>query len=317
MANREIGSIRTVIQQVADTSGEAMAAQIAQMGTKVIAQHQEALSNERFSDAQLQLQKMDIQYQKDWEHDPLNPEALNKYRTARKGVIDSLGKDISPFFKKPWEDSTRELTKKADIQLEMWGINQTRKNTVRAVNQSIKNNLSQATMDGQNWGKSEQTDAATLLNFAQSRERLAGYAGKHLGPNESSDLLESYGDDYLKSVISGVSETNPIKALKLMDDERIANGFKDKQQYLKMKDAVEDTNITRQVNETASTMATTLIQETLGINLSSVTGKKNSRRGRPKGSTNKAKKVEEQIITPLATVSSNGKHVEKISAPKF
>lgn len=242
MAQRNIETYRSSIQQVAPQEGiedqNPLMAGLAKVGQDIIKSSQEAKITENFSKAQLELNRLNTQYQIDYENDPFG--GLEKLKEDRKAIFDNLGQDISPFFKKPWQDSTRELTIKDDAQTETWAYAQTKKNTVRSINQSIKNNMSQATVDGQNFGNSDTDELGTLLNYAQSKQKLIQFGDANLGSGTTTDILEDYDDDYLKSFIGGVSDTNPIKALRLMEDEDVKSSFRDQSHYLKMKEAVEE-----------------------------------------------------------------------------
>ena len=237
MANRETENYRSSVQQVIKQPSRLMEA-MATIGQKIIAEGQEAKINENFSKAQLDLQKLNQQYQIDYEGNPFG--GMEELKAKRDEIFSAYGEQISPFFRKGWQDTTRQLAMKDDANNEAWAYTQTKKNTVRSINESIKNNMSQATLDGQNYGNSDQDDIGTMMNFAQSKRQLAGFGDKHLGGETTTALLEDYDGDYLKSFISGVSEANPLKALSLMDRPEVKGSFKDQNQYLKMKEAVEN-----------------------------------------------------------------------------
>lgn len=243
MSRRNIESQRTSIQQVAPQEGildqSTMGAGIAAIGQDIIRTGQEAKITENFSKAQIDLNRLNTQYQIDYEHDPFNKDGLSKLRTEREKIFQTYGSEISPFFKRPWEQSTRELTLKDDAETEIWGYAQTKKNTIRSINKTIKNNMSQATVDGQNFGNSDTDELGSILNYAASKKNLMGFGDKRLGAGTTTELLEGYDDDYLKSFVGGVSETNPLKALRLLEKDEVKGSFRDQGQYLKMKDAIE------------------------------------------------------------------------------
>lgn len=241
MANRDVSNYRSSIQQVAPVEGFAkekpLLESVAEVGTSIIKQNQEARITENFSKAQLDLARLDMQYQKDYEGDPFG--GIEKLQAERKKIFDAYSKDISPFFKRDWENETFKLENKHDLTTEAWAYAQTKKNTVKSINEGIKANLGQATLDGMNYGNSDQDELGTVLNYAQSRQNLLGFGEKNLGAETTDELLTDYEDNYLKSFISGVSESNPLKALRIMERDDVKNGFKDGTQYAKMKEAVE------------------------------------------------------------------------------
>lgn len=236
MANREIENYRSSVQQIQSNPNQ-VAQTFATIGQKLIAEGQEAKITENFSKAQLDLQRVNQEYQIANEKNPFG--GMEDLKVKRDEIFAKYGEEISPFFRKGWQDSTRSLAVKDDATTEAWAYSQTKKNTVVSINESIKNNMSQAALDGQNFGNSDQDEVGSLLNYSESKKQLMGFGDKHLGALSTTALLEDYDGDYLKSFISGVSETNPLKALRMMEDKKVKDSFKDQNQYLKMKDAVE------------------------------------------------------------------------------
>lgn len=242
MVQRDVSNYRSVGPQVAeqvtaDLSDVATQRQIADAGQQIIAAGQEAKITENFSKAQLELNNLNNQYQIDYEDNPMG--GLEKLKEQQKKILDGYGDEISPFFRNQWVKNSIDLGNKNYAQNEAWAFKQTRVNTVKSVNNSIKNNLFQATTDGQNFGNSDETEVGAALNFRISRDKLAAFGDKRIGAATTTEMLESYNEDYMKSFISGVSETNPIKALKMLDDPKIKDSFRDPNQYTKMKEAVE------------------------------------------------------------------------------
>lgn len=238
MANHEgENNFRSSIQQVPDQSANQLAIGMAEVGQKIIAEGQEAKINENFSKAQLDLQKINQQYQIEYENNPFG--GLEDLKAKREEIFNTYGEEISPFFRKSWQDSTRKLGTQDDMTVETWAYAQTKKNTVKSINTSIKNNLSQAALDGENFGNSDTDEIGSMLNYAQSKSKLASFGDKHLGTTTTTALLEDYDGDYLKTFISGVADSNPLKALRLMERDDVKNSFTRKDQYLSMKKAVE------------------------------------------------------------------------------
>lgn len=209
----------------------------ADIGSQIIKAGEEAKITERYSQAQLELNQTQQQYEIDYEGNPF--EGMKKLKDERQKIFDKYGSDISPFFKKTWNDNVRELGFKNEAQGQAWAYKQTRTNTVTALNNSMKNNLSQALIDGQNFGNSDETEFGALVNYADSKSKLIEFGDKNLGSETTTDMLENYDDDYLKTVISGVSDVNPVKALKMLDDPKIQKSFRNPEHFMEMKKAVE------------------------------------------------------------------------------
>lgn len=216
MANRETEIYRTSVQQVARNPSGVQEA-LATVGQKLIAEGQEAKITENFSKAQLDIHKLNQEYQISNESNPFA--GMEDLKQKRDDIFASYGEEISPFFRKGWQDSTRSLAVKDDMTMEAWAYSQTKKNTVTSINTSIKNNMSQATLDGQNFGNSDQDEVGTLLNYAESKKQLAGFGDKHLGAMETTKILEGYDKDYLKSFVAGVAHSNPKKAAALLEKD--------------------------------------------------------------------------------------------------
>ncbi|MCK5612051.1 hypothetical protein KAR91_59825 [Candidatus Pacearchaeota archaeon] len=238
MARREIETPRTSIRQVADQS-TGIYAQAAEIGQDIIRVGQEAKINENLSKAQLEVNQLDKQYQVDFEHDPMNERGIAKLRSDKNKIYKTYGDQISPMFKRPWMDGTREISTKNDATQEIWAFKQTQVNSVKSINSSMEAMLSQAVIDGQNIadGKGSLLDA--IANFELSKKRLAETGYSVLGKATTDEQLKHVTEDATKMLLSGVAEKNPISALKMLDNEGIKDSFSDQSEYLKMKKAIE------------------------------------------------------------------------------
>lgn len=236
MVSREIESYRQVTNVVPDTTAGSLIGAVGKIGSAIIEANQEAKITENFSRAQLELNKLNMSYQQEYENNPLA--GMDKLKESRKALFDTLGGEISPFFRGKWDVATRELGMKNDATVEAWAYKQARQNTVKSINQSIKNNIGQAYLNGQSYGNGGTTELDAMLDFGLTKRKLAQFGDKHIGAEETTNILENYDEDNLKSFLSGVSETNPLQALRLMDDPLVAKSFRNPQQYMKMKEAI-------------------------------------------------------------------------------
>lgn len=228
-------SVNTVAAQEGISTSKPLEQTVAEIGQKIIVAGQQAKINENFSNAQLEVNQLNRQFQIDFESDPFNKEGLALLKQNTDVVFKRNSQGISPFFKKPYNDMTRDLAKKSEAAIESFGFVQTRKNTVTSINKSIKNNLSQAAIDG-----ASGVDLATaLLNFSTSKQALVGTADGILGESEATELFETFDDDYLKTFLSAKADIDPIGALQLMEQEGVEDQFVDKKEFLDMKTAVE------------------------------------------------------------------------------
>lgn len=219
MVSREIESYRQVTNVVPDTTAGSLIGAVGKIGSAIIEANQEAKITENFSRAQLELNKMNMQYQTEYESNPLA--GMDKLKESRKALFDTLGGEISPFFRGKWDVATRELGMKNDANYELWAYSQARKNTVKSINQSIANNMLQAQQAGAAFAHSNEEGIGGIADFAMSKSRLAQFGDKHLGAEQTTALLEGYDKDYMKSFLSGVAETSTAKAAALLKDPSV------------------------------------------------------------------------------------------------
>lgn len=238
VANRDLSStqFRQVTKQVVENPNELIQTGAA-IAETILRQRQEAKVTQGVSQAQLELGKLDNQYRIDFEHDPMG--GLEAYKADRDKIYSEIGKGISPLYGRDWLAKTTAISTRNDATMQAWALKQSRINTIDSVNDTMKNNFKQASNDGQTFGLSDESEIEAFVNFGTSMEALDEYAAKNLGQETAENLLETYEQDYLKSFISGVAETNPRKALQIAEDERVADAFTDNDQLFKFKSGLE------------------------------------------------------------------------------
>lgn len=216
MANRDLTTFNTVVQHVAENPSQ-LPQMVASFGTQIMRQGQEARINDNLSKAQLELNQLQTKYQIEYES---RPEAgLDAYRQARKDIFDKYGQDVSPLFKRYWEDAARDVIRKNDGVQQGWVLKQTRVNTVNSLNESMRNSFKLANINGQNYGNADSAEIEAFLDFAQAKRGLAGFGNANLGEETTKTILADFDRDYLKSFISGVASTNPMKAAQLLENK--------------------------------------------------------------------------------------------------
>lgn len=223
MAQRDTTNFREVTQVVAKNPNTLLSAG-AEIGAEIMRQGQEAKINENMSKAQIELSALENKYQIDFENDPLG--GMDEYKQNRQAIFDNLGEQISPLYRKYWNDAARKITLQNDATQQGWALKQTRVNTVKAVNASMKNNFLQANLDGQKFGKSDESEINAYINFENSKSALAAFGNKNLGETTTTAMLSDYGKDYMKSFISGVADSNPKKAAELLASDQVKGMFK-------------------------------------------------------------------------------------------
>ncbi len=237
MAQRDTIFTRDVTEVAVDkTSGQDLGA-LADLGEGIVAASQEAKINQNISAIQNDLAGLEEKYKIESQGDPLG--GLEKYKADRQKIFDQYGKNIDPFFQRQFEDATFNIAKTNDAQTRAWAYQQTHKNTIASVNDTMTNYFKLASGDGTAYGKGSTNQLVAMTNFEQARRALEQYGNNNLGETTTKEMMKTFSDDYMKSFISGAVESNPSKALKLMDDPDVKNAFQDPQQYLQFKGAIE------------------------------------------------------------------------------
>lgn len=252
---REINSLQTVTNVVAQEPDRTGAA-IADFGQDIIRRSQEAKINENLSAAQLELGQLTHDYQTKYAADPFNDQALKEFKAGRTEILDRYGSDVSPMFKRPWQDGAMNLSKGNDVHLQAWGYAQSENNTKQSMGRSLDNYLVQAGRDGEAGG----SIAQTLLNFAQSKSQLEEFGNKNIGAPATEQITKNFGQDWVKMYIDGVARTNPVRALQLMDSKEVKAEISDQPDYVKFRDAIENRALKSQEVAQQQEVLTTLKQ---------------------------------------------------------
>ena len=237
MANRDTIFTRDVTDVAVDkTAGQNMQS-LAELGQGIVERSQEAKINQSVSAIQNDLAGLEAKYKIESQSDPLG--GLEKYKTERQKIFDQYGSNIDPFFQRKFEDTTFKIAKVNDAQTTAWAYEQTHKNTVQSVNETMDNYFRLASGDGQSFGKGKTNQLVAMTKFEQARQALEEFGTSHLGGETTKTMMKTFSDDYIKSFISGAVESNPAKALKLMDDPEVKNSFQDPEHYFQFKNAIE------------------------------------------------------------------------------
>ena len=239
MAQRDLTTFRQVTQQVVEQPDQLLQA-AAGIAEKVIRQGEEAKLAEGFSVAQLDLSALDSQYKIDFQGDPTNKDGVAKYKADRQAIYDNLGKNMSPLYRRQWQDGTRKLTERNDVVMQAWGLKQTQVNTIASVNNIMKNGLSQAASDGAAVGNGTMSIEDALVNYVNTRENITAYAENNLGEVTGGETVKSYDEDHMKTLISGISETDPVEASRILDNDAVKDSFDGPAQWRKMKKDVDN-----------------------------------------------------------------------------
>lgn len=206
----------------ADTSMDQTLSGIAGFGQTIIQQEQHSKILNSVAQAQLNLTQLSQEYRSQNADNPLG--GLDDLKEKRAAILQQYGDQISPFFRKQWDMSARELSLKMDTTNEIWAYRQMRLNTIKNLNTSMQTNFQQANIDGQNFGLGQGTMTEALANFAANKKTLQDFGEKNIG-DRAGAILENYDKDSMKAFISGVAEKNPQKAAQMLQDPEIQGRF--------------------------------------------------------------------------------------------
>ncbi len=207
-------------------------------GVDMLVKADQAQAVEALSRAQVDVAALEAQYQVDYESNP--QKGFDELKTQRAKILDSYSSTLGGPGQKAFSASKVKLETQSDMSQQSWVVSQSRKNAIASVGRTMDNNFKQAMLDGEAYGKDPSSEARSASNYQLSLGALSGFGEGVIGSESTRALLDSYPEDYTKSFISGVAETNPLEALSLLDQEDIKDSFKDHAEYKKMKSAIED-----------------------------------------------------------------------------
>ena len=213
-------------------------AELAEFGEKIIEESQQAKIVENTSVVQNELAKMTREYQVQNQGDPFKNQA--NFEKQRQQLFDKYGEQISPFYKSKWNDTMRNMSRNNSANIEAWGYKQSRINTTNSINTAIQNSINQSFENGVSFGVEDDARLESVMNFAVAKKELQDFGVSYLGSTTTEELLTTFDEDNIKMFLGGVAESNPIKALSLMDKENVKTAFGDVKQYQEMKKALEN-----------------------------------------------------------------------------
>lgn len=222
MAQRDLTTYNTV-GNVLTSSPDNLMPMAAEIGNAIVKQSQEAKIAENLSSVQLELNKLQNEHRIKYEGDPFNEQGLREYKQARKAIYDKYGSNISPFFRRDWNNKALDIDAKADIVNQEWGYKQARDNTIFSINNSIKNNFQMASINGADYANGKKSEIEALADYAEGYSQLQEFGKNNIGETSSAKLLADYESDYMLNFVSGVSDSNPYKAKRLLNDDRFGS----------------------------------------------------------------------------------------------
>jgi len=194
---------------------------LAEMSVNIIKQEQASNMTKLYSDMQLELNELDHTIKVEYESNPQL--AQEKYKESFTKIVDRYGANVSPSLTRDWEASVNKVKTNSLLQMQNWGFKQGQINTKRNIASSLDNIYKMATSQGMDYGLGDGDDLDVLLGVDASLSPLMHMSSKMLGEETTKQMFDGVNESYMKSFISGVAETNPMRALELLNDEQVVS----------------------------------------------------------------------------------------------
>lgn len=237
MANRNLNftpNVTRVVPELPDSTGLGFA----EVAAQIAASSAESKLVANTAKVQVELKKLDSQFRLQYAHDPENADGLKALAENRSAVIEQYGSEVPLVLRGTWQQKTTDLSTQSSASNELWAVEQNYTNTVNNVNSSIGTYLGAAGEDGRAFGASKSSDLTAILGYSNARQELESFGVPNLGQQKTQDLLKTFNDDYIKSFVSGVIESNPQKGVELLDNDVIRKSMTP-EQYTKFRSSAE------------------------------------------------------------------------------
>ncbi len=238
MANRNLDFSPDVMNVVAEQPSD-MASAIAGVGANLAQDSAKAKMLAANAQLQTEFKQLDAQFRLKYADDPTNEDGMKELGELRQTAIAKYGDGIPLLFQRQWNQQSGDLALQSSLSNEVWGAEQMRVNTVKNINDSINTYLSSASVDGMAFGQDNKAVLSGSMNFLDARGRLEQTGAPIIGEQKTRELLSNFDSDYVKTFVAGVVETNPQKAIDLMDQPEIRDSFTKPEDYFKFKAATE------------------------------------------------------------------------------
>jgi hypothetical protein len=222
MVERNLQTLNRVTDVTPATGAGQLEAAVGEAGQSIVKAQQESLIVKNFSQAYLDLNAAKGDIQTKYADNPF--EGIKAYQQLRSDTLDTYGDQISPFFRGAWNQETKSMGMREDMQMEAWAYTQSRQNAQDNINTTMQNHFAQANQDGADYGSGKINDIDALLNYAPKKSDLIKWGNSNIGSARTDNMMGDYDHSYMKSFMAGVAQTNPQKAAALMDSPE----FKDK-----------------------------------------------------------------------------------------
>lgn len=152
-----------------------------------------------------------------WQADPTNPEVEKERKEAFKEIADSF--EINPISQGHWNNMINEIDSRFSQYNTQWQVKQQETNAKINLKNNYEALTKQASMLGRDGADIEQV----RLVYANGIAALKKGATPQLGEVIVGDALNSSTHDFMASYLDGLIESNPAKAIQMLQDKSIQN----------------------------------------------------------------------------------------------
>lgn len=232
-ANPDTDTIANSILSIGDQLGQASAQSKALKAT---------------AQTQIQFRALDAQFRQKYTDDPTNQQGLQDLQQARKDVVDTNSDNVPTTTTRAYQNKAIELGQQSDASNELWAGKQQARNAVNNVNNAQQTYLLAANASGKDFAANGGGDINDALGFMQANSAIQTFASPIIGADKTGALLKNFNSNYVKSFISGVSESHPELAAQLLDNPQIQTHFTT-QDIGDMNDLIKKTQKQQQLNQ--------------------------------------------------------------------
>jgi len=219
MANRDLTTFRQVTNVVADESAGQIEMGIAKLGNAIIEQSEKAKMMEAQSRISLDIAAMQQEAQVKYQSNPMD--GAKFMESERRKIYDNYSKNISPIYRRSFMDSLRNDETGYAVSAQSWSFKQAQQNTAASVQRTIENNLNQMVEMGRKYATDDTATFDAALVAGNGIKSIGGFAASSLGSETARGITEDLARKNVQAFMSGLAETNPDKALALMNTDEV------------------------------------------------------------------------------------------------
>jgi mRNA-degrading endonuclease HigB of HigAB toxin-antitoxin module len=189
--------------------------------------------NDFMADANLQMTKATNDWRIANEADPTNKEALGKLHAGYNQILNQYTDKVGMLSRGTWTQVSNKLKGQYQLDNLQWGQKQTVVNMENRTNDSIDKNLQMFRQLGQTF------DINKLRgSYQTSREALENFAVGTVGQAKATEWLKNYHKDSMKMFVYGAAETDPDRALVLLNQKEVQDDIDSPEDMQTLRDIV-------------------------------------------------------------------------------